>query len=138
MRRAFTLLELIIVIIIVGILAALGFFYYTRTTEFQRTAEAKGILSALRTAEEGYYLQYGGYTTSFDAIGVNAPTACESNFYFQYDFETGPARVRAHRCTSAGKTPNNHCAYWNILRLDGTYYSQDCSGVNYENSWMAW
>ena len=138
LARAFTLLELIIVVIIVGILGALGFSRYNKAVEFQRTAEAKAVLSALRTAEQGYYLQNGAYTSSFEAIGVSAATACESNYYFEYDFEVGPPRVRAHRCTDGGKTPDNHCAYWNILRLDGTYYSQDCSGVNYEGSWLAW
>ena len=64
MKKGFTLLELIVVVIIVGVLGSLGFAQYTKVVEKSRTAEAKAILGALRSAQEAYRLQYGGYTAT--------------------------------------------------------------------------
>jgi prepilin-type N-terminal cleavage/methylation domain-containing protein len=134
--KAFTLVELIIVIIIVGILASLGLTQYSLLVENSRTVESRTLLSTLRSDIIGYNLENGTYPSS-DYQGTSAPITCVSTNYFQYDFSDGPPRVRARRCTSGGKTPNNGCAYWNILRIDGTYYSQNCSGQNFEGGWKA-
>ncbi|MDD4895095.1 MAG: prepilin-type N-terminal cleavage/methylation domain-containing protein [Candidatus Omnitrophica bacterium] len=110
-RKAFTLLELIIVIIIVGILAVLGLTQYTRTTEKGRSAEAKAILGSLRTAEEAYYLEKGSYASDITVLPVIAPTSCTSTHYFYYHYNPSggcspEGQVAALRCTSGGKSPN--------------------------------
>jgi len=136
--KAFTLVELIIVVIIVGILASLGLTQYSLLVENSRTAESKAVLSTLRSEAISYNYEYGAYPASINDLGTSAPSACVTTNYFQYDFANdGAPRVRARRCTSGGKTPNNSCAYWNILRLDGSYYSQNCGGQNFEGSWKA-
>ena len=50
-KHGFTLIEIVVVIIIVGIFSCLGFTQYTKVVEKGRTAEAKSILGALRTAQ---------------------------------------------------------------------------------------
>jgi len=115
MKRGFTLLELIVVIIILGILATLGFTQYTKMIEKGRTAEAKMILGSLRTAEEAYKLEYGTYVAYSGAsasLPVEAPTACAGTHYFSYDITVAGAgaastfTATATRCTAGGKTPN--------------------------------
>ncbi|MBI5144842.1 MAG: prepilin-type N-terminal cleavage/methylation domain-containing protein [Candidatus Omnitrophica bacterium] len=105
MKKGFTLLELIVVIIILGILATLGFTQYTKMVEKGRTAEAKMILGQLRTAETAYYQEYGAYTDAIDRLAVNVPTGtCIGTHYFRY----GVSAIlgTATRCTVSGKTPN--------------------------------
>jgi len=109
MRKAFTLLELIVVIIIIGILATLGLTQYTKVVEKGRVAEAISILGTIRTAETGYYLEKGAYGTLAN-IGLNAlPAACAASgeslkYYFSYSISAGIAL--ATRCaTGVGKTP---------------------------------
>ena len=63
-RKGFTLLELVVVVIILGILATLGFTQYTKMVEKGRTAEAKMILGQIRTAQVAYNQQFGGFTTA--------------------------------------------------------------------------
>jgi len=107
-KRGFTLLELIIVIIVLGILATLGFTQYTRVVERGRTAEAKEVLGQIRTAEQAYYLEYGDYGDILN-INVGVPTGCTSTHYFSYSRSDTVAT--ALRCTSGGKNPNSAAAY---------------------------
>ncbi|MDD5005905.1 MAG: prepilin-type N-terminal cleavage/methylation domain-containing protein [Candidatus Omnitrophica bacterium] len=60
-RDGFTLIELIIVIIVIGILASIALPRYQRIAEKSRVAEAKNILSTIRSAQLTYYAQYGAY-----------------------------------------------------------------------------
>ena len=109
MKKGFTLLELIVVIIIVGILATLGFAQYTKTLEKGRSAEAKLILGNLRSAEEAYYQENSAYSSDITALAVNAPIACTTTHYFSYNATgtvQGTSMGSALRCTTLGKNPN--------------------------------
>ena len=109
MKKGFTLLELIVVIIIIGILGALGFIQYTKVVEKGRSAESKDILGQIRSAEEGYNLQYQTYTTYTTMLTVDAPTSCTSTHYFVYS--VGQTTGTATRCTASGKEPQGSTAY---------------------------
>jgi len=115
MKRGFTLLELIVVIIILGILATLGFTQYTRVVERGRTAEAKMILGQIRTAQEAYKLENGAYTAAIGDLAVEAPTACATTHYFSYTTDATGLNT-ATRCTAGGKTPDSTLAY--LITLD--------------------
>jgi type IV pilus assembly protein PilA len=62
--RGLTLIELMVVVAIVGLLAALAIPNYMRFQLRSRTSEAKANLAAIRTAEEGYYAEYGTYVAA--------------------------------------------------------------------------
>ncbi len=110
MKKGFTLLELIIVIIIIGVLATLGFTQYTRVIERGRTAEAKALLGQMRTAQEAYRQEYGAYTATIGNLSVEVPTACVSTHYFSYS--TTAVLGTATRCgVGTGKTPGSATAY---------------------------
>jgi prepilin-type N-terminal cleavage/methylation domain-containing protein len=118
MRRGFTLLELIIVIVILGILATLGFSQYTKMLENERGAELKVVLATIRNLAIEYRLK-NGTTTGIQNSDVNIGTdsdqfpynTCNSNYYFSYHLDLGyfsdpNANYYACRCTTGGKTPN--------------------------------
>ncbi|MDD5155263.1 MAG: prepilin-type N-terminal cleavage/methylation domain-containing protein [Candidatus Omnitrophica bacterium] len=131
MKRSFTLLELIVVIVILGILATLGFTQYTKVVERGRTAEAKAILGQLRTAQMAYKLTYGDYTDAIANLAVNVPTSCTSTHYFYYGgyyVSTacgGEVYAYAKRCTANGKTPNGPSEYTMRLCLDAGTWNSD-------------
>jgi type IV pilus assembly protein PilA len=103
-RGGFTLIELMIVVAIIGILAAIAIPNFLRFQLRAKSSEGKTNLAAIRTAEEGYFSEFGVYVASaattpptvttsktdwpgdagFDQIGWSP----EGDVYFQYNVAT--------------------------------------------------
>ena len=79
-RKGFTLIELLIVIVIIGILAAIAIPKFATTKEKAYLTAMKSDLKNLTTAEEAYFADNVAYTTTFPVTiytvtaGVTAPT----------------------------------------------------------------
>ena len=119
-RKGFTLIELIVVIIIVGILAAIGMTQYVKVVEKGRASEARLILGSLRTAEIAENMENGAYQTVAN-LGVAAPTACATTHYFSYACVAATGTCTATRCIAGGKTPDASAAYTKILDVAGAW-----------------
>ena len=131
MKKGFTLLELIVVIIIIGILATLGYTQYTKIVEKGRQAEAKAILGLMRKSAIEYYWKNGtvdGMQNSDLNVGTGSsqiPSSCVSTNYFYYDgagvWPSPSMIVRAHRCTSGGKSPQGNGQMYSLcFAMDGS------------------
>lgn len=117
MKKGFTLLELVIVLIIIGVLATIAIGQYGRMVERSRGAEARSVLGAIRKNAAIYYMGHGdSFTGAVSAdFGVGAapmvPAACGLSHWFMYTVPTPAAGVKilvstATRCTAGGKDPN--------------------------------
>ena len=63
-RKGFTLIELLIVVVIIGILAAIAIPKFANTKEKAYLAAMKSDLRNLVTAEESYFSDYVTYSTN--------------------------------------------------------------------------
>ena len=67
-RRAFTLVELMIVVVIVGILVTIVVPNFKNTKGKANAAALRTDLRNLATAEESYFYSNGRYTTAIDSV----------------------------------------------------------------------
>ena len=69
--KGFTLLELLVTVLIIGILATIGSTQYRRVVTKSKAAKLQTLLAAATQAVERYYLVQGSYPKSFDDLDVN-------------------------------------------------------------------
>jgi prepilin-type N-terminal cleavage/methylation domain-containing protein len=74
-RRGFTLIELLIVVVIIGLLAAIAIPKFSNTKEKAYVAAMKSDLRNLATAEEAFFYDSAKYTTSFALMSNFAASA---------------------------------------------------------------
>jgi prepilin-type N-terminal cleavage/methylation domain-containing protein len=74
-RKGFTLIELLIVVVIIGILAAIAIPKFANTKEKAYLASMKSDLRNLVTAEEAYFADFQAYTAVTASNLLGAPSA---------------------------------------------------------------
>ena len=78
-KGGFTLIELMIVVAIIGILAAIAIPNFLRFQLKAKSSEGKTNLAAIRTAEESYYSEFGLYVSA-----TASPVAITNNIKTQF------------------------------------------------------
>jgi prepilin-type N-terminal cleavage/methylation domain-containing protein len=126
MKRGFTLIELIIVIIIIGLLASVGMNQYGKAIANAKNAQAKGVLSQMRKAALAYQSKEGTWPAAAAGVAINVdldadgtndvsftpPTS--SDFVFT-SAAAGTGTGQAAKTASAGAGVNN----WRIDYTSG-------------------
>jgi prepilin-type N-terminal cleavage/methylation domain-containing protein len=82
--KGFTLIELMIVVVIIGILAAIAIPKFGQASNRAKEKEADGILKQVYTLQSAYQAQHGvvaGDTAALRTVGFEAPTGLQ-NYVF--------------------------------------------------------
>ncbi len=91
LKRGFTLIELMIVVAIIGILAAIAIPNFLKFQAKSKQSEAKGNLKALFTAQRSQYQEHDKYLTLVGELGFSPE---RGNRYF-YQNGAGTNQIRA-------------------------------------------
>jgi prepilin-type N-terminal cleavage/methylation domain-containing protein len=103
--RGYTLIEVLVVVAMVGILAAIAIFSVRRWLAWAKTAETKDLLGAIATGQAWYFDQTNGY---LDCSGSIA----EANYY--------PLATKPDDTKHLFHNPSHpHYRCWKLLGVDG-------------------
>ena len=105
-KKGFTLLELLVVVLIIGILAGIALPQYRKAVYKARATEAMILLKALSDAQETFYLANGEYTNDIGELDIQIPTELISedttgNFTDTYSYSCKEQRTCSARVNNA-------------------------------------
>jgi len=138
-KSAFTLTELLIVVLIIGLMSTLAAETYVTTYEKSKGFNAVAMLRMIRAAERIYYMDWNTYTELTLTCGP-ATTGLVAGGYIQCP-NTGSASDRAFNYTVTAPAANNFTA--TATRTGGRFTTQtivlnDVSGVpTWSGSWRS-
>jgi len=108
--RGFTLIEMMIVVAIIGVLAAVAFPSYQRYVMESRRSEAKSFLNQVMQQQEKYYTENLKYTTDLTELGYPVASPRSENAYY---------RVIAQQC-AAPVAPITECVRLRAIPISPT------------------
>ena len=137
-NKGFTLIELMIVVAIIGILAAIAIPNFLRFQLKSKSSEGKVNIAAIRTAEESYLAEFGVYVAAavnpatvpgttkipmvvnpgvdFDQLGWSP----EGNVFFQYAVNYAVATPSAYTISAAADIDANTTNQaWGYVKPNG-------------------
>ena len=121
LKSGFTLLELLVVVLIIGILATIAIPQYRRAVEKSRGAQVLSLLHTLAQSTQEYYLVKGEYPNSWDELSVDIPWT-ENQKWHRYGgcmLDTKSNGNWSAQLENCGNLANWFALY--IGRLSGSY-----------------
>ncbi len=127
-EKGFTLIELMIVIAIIGILAAVAIPSYQNYTKRAKASEAKIMLDALRTTNETYFAEQNSYAGSLTSLGN--PTA-QAKLYTYVIAGAGTAAFTATATANATGVTAGLTGTWTLTNMGTLGGGAVTSGNNF-------
>lgn len=130
-KAGYSLIEIAVVLIIIGVLIAIAIVEYGDLGERSRMSEAKEAIGAIRKAQALYFQDFNEFAQDITYLEKtflksDIPAECSDTHWFRYALATGDPSayceagwtgpcfmIRASRCTmnAGGKNPDSKAGY---------------------------
>ena len=80
-KKGFTLLELLIVVLIIGLLASIALPQYQLAVDKAKFSNFQSLVKSIETAFDGYYLIHDEYPNNFNELDINFDSSYEHRNY---------------------------------------------------------
>lgn len=115
-NHGFTLVELMVVIIIIGILSALALPSFLNQANKAKEAEARQYIGAMNRSQQAYFLENAQFATDFGPLGVGIKTD-STNYTYGIDTTAG-GTTNIIRDVAYPKNTNALRAYTGAVETD--------------------
>ncbi len=121
-KKAFTLVELLVVVLIIGILAAIALPQYRKATERAKATEALVVLKAVIQGAETYHLANGTWPRKFDELAVDIPWTGNQKGYTGAATHLKDTRSNKDWSLQIYKSPGNNDHRIYLTRINNSRY----------------
>ena len=142
MRRAggFTLMEIMVVLIILGVLTAIALPAYQDSMRKSRRTDAKKALMEVASRQEQYMLDRSTYTADMEELGYGADPMVSDDQHYTVDrvasatCPVATATCYSLRATPQASSPQSDDEKCTTFTLDSTG-AQTATGSDQDNCW---
>lgn len=128
-NQGFTLIELMIVVTIMGIIAAVGYPSYTNYVLRTHRAEAMNELTRLANLQEQFFADNRSYADKLTTLGLATDKLTTDSGRFEISVTASAARSFTLTATAVGVQANDVCKTFTINQLGQKTASQaNCWG----------
>lgn len=114
LQAGITLIELLIVIVILGIVAAIAIPALDRYSMVARRSDARAALTVIAAQQAEFVLNHAAYASSINALGLQSTS---ENGYYQLAVTANGSSAFAATATTAGtQTRDTECASFQITQ----------------------
>lgn len=138
-QKGFTLIELMIVVAIIGILAALAIPAYQDYTARAKVSEGLGLLAGAKSAVTLFYQEEGDWPAAgWAAVGMDDAAATAGAFgadaYVSYIENAGTGLMRAYFQNVNGDVDSNNVEFQGTANAAGVTWA--CSSTTVDNKYL--
>lgn len=104
-ERGFTLIELMVVVLVIGVLAAIAYPAYTNYLVRGRRSSAEGFLMDIAQRQQQYLLDVRSYASDVTTLSMATPSEVSSYYTISMTTAAGPPPTFTATATPLAGTP---------------------------------